>query len=104
MAYGLGCPKAHGVLVPQPGIEHMFPALQGKLNLWTTRQVLLLVLIILTFVELFVHLFCLLGEKGRLVHLGTLIVPSWYPHSTHYIVLRIVGAQLFIFTQLNVKS
>ena len=28
-AYGLHCPMAYGILVPQPGIEPMSPALEG---------------------------------------------------------------------------
>ena len=30
VAYGLSCPSACGILVPQPGIELMSPALEGE--------------------------------------------------------------------------
>ena len=40
VACWLGCPKAHGLLVPQPGIELTSPAFERQiLNHWTTREV-----------------------------------------------------------------
>ena len=40
VARALRCPKACGILVPQPGIEPLSPALQGVFfNHWTTQEV-----------------------------------------------------------------
>ena len=40
VAHCLSCPKAHGLLVPQPGIELASPAFERQiLNHWTTREV-----------------------------------------------------------------
>ena len=40
VVHGLSCSKACGILVPQPGIEPAFPALQGRfLTPRTTRKV-----------------------------------------------------------------
>ena len=39
VAYGLSCPTACGILVPQPGIETLCPALKGIfLTHWATRH------------------------------------------------------------------
>ena len=37
--HGLGCSAACWVLVPRPGIETVFPALEGILNHWTTKEI-----------------------------------------------------------------
>ena len=39
VAQWFSCPKAHGLLVPQPGIELASPAFERQiLNHWTTRE------------------------------------------------------------------